>query len=102
MEVLFYTLDLLEILIPMECSKTNKKCYQTYQEAYDRLNYLRIKKSNEERNGHECRIYACKFCGCFHLTHTQKNSLKPKPIPLKTEESTNRAKRILKKGEKND
>lgn len=78
---------------------SKKRQYVSYQEAYDKLEELKTKNSNG-RNGHELRIYECNFCGWFHLTHTVKESLKPKHLFLKTEETIKRSRRILKRGEK--
>jgi hypothetical protein len=83
----------------MECP-TKKKQYLSYQEAYDKLEYLKHRNSNGYRNGRENRIYECQLCGWFHLTHTKKDSLKPEPLFLKTEESIKRCRRILKRGER--
>jgi hypothetical protein len=82
----------------MDCP-TKKKQYLSYQEAYDKLEHLRTLNSNG-RNGRESRLYKCKFCGWFHLTHTPKSSLKPKPLFMKTEETLKRCKRTLKRGDK--
>ena len=82
----------------MDCP-SKKRQYVSYQEAYDKLEELKTKNSNG-RNGKEFRIYECNVCGWFHLTHTVKDSLKPKSLFLKTEETIKRCRRILKRGEK--
>jgi hypothetical protein len=82
----------------MQCP-TKKKQYLSYKKAYDKLEELKTKNSHG-RNGREFRLYRCEFCGWFHLTHTKKESLKPKPLFLKTEGTIKRCRRILKRGDK--